>query len=177
VLQWWRERCIEWCFDYVDGHRFADQGYLDEFSTRFEGVAVIENPGANLAPWNVGAYAIEFDDGRVLIDGRTPLIFFHFQGLRKAWGWFVFSSHRIHRAPLVRVIREKVYKPYIDEMLRIEATLGPAHTADVHPFSRGSAPDLATLMRNSLRKVAEAGLRLLDVLTRRAFLIIGGKAH
>src|SRR3954471_12054079 len=31
VVEWWRERCIEWCHDYTDGGRFADQGYLDEF--------------------------------------------------------------------------------------------------------------------------------------------------
>ncbi len=31
VIRWWREKCIEWCHDYVDGDRFADQGYLDSF--------------------------------------------------------------------------------------------------------------------------------------------------
>ncbi len=29
ALRWWRERCIEWCHDFVDGDRFADQRYLD----------------------------------------------------------------------------------------------------------------------------------------------------
>ena len=29
ALRWWRERCIEWCYDRVEGDRFADQRYLD----------------------------------------------------------------------------------------------------------------------------------------------------
>ena len=35
VIRWWRERCIEWCHDVVDGDRFADQGYLDSFPRLF----------------------------------------------------------------------------------------------------------------------------------------------
>src|SRR6185503_15291489 len=44
-LEWWRKRCIEWCHDYIDNGRFADQGYLDEFPKRFGGVCAIDHPG------------------------------------------------------------------------------------------------------------------------------------
>src|SRR5258708_8026128 len=27
-VRWWRERCIEWCHDFVDGDRFPDPPYL-----------------------------------------------------------------------------------------------------------------------------------------------------
>ena len=37
-LRWYREKCIEWCYDRVDGARYADQKYLDSFSTLFGGV-------------------------------------------------------------------------------------------------------------------------------------------
>src|SRR5262249_40688234 len=29
VVSWWRDRCNEWCFDRLEGDRFADQKYLD----------------------------------------------------------------------------------------------------------------------------------------------------
>jgi len=177
ILRWWRERCIEWCFDYVDGDRFADQGYLDQFPVRFADVAIVDHPGANLAPWNVGAHAIGRQGDRVLIDGRAPLIFFHFQGLRRAWGCFVFNSHRVHRAPLTRAVREHVYRPYVDEMLRIEAAIGPEQGTDTKPHGRLTSPSLSSLLRNTLRNLAEGCLRVLDIVTRRAFLVVRGRAY
>ena len=35
ALRWWRERCIEWCYDCVEGDRFADQRYLDRLPGMF----------------------------------------------------------------------------------------------------------------------------------------------
>ncbi len=148
ILKWWRERCIEWCFDYADGGRFADQGYLDQFPIRFVGVAIVENPGANLAPWNVGGYDITFRDGQVLIDGRWPLIFFHFQGLRRAWGCFVFNSHRVHRAPFTTVMRQHVYRPYVDELLGIESKANSAELRSAKPQRWLSSPTLSQRMLN-----------------------------
>ena len=64
ALRWWRERCIEWCYDRVEGDRFADQRYLDRLPEMFGGVHVISHLGANLAPWNFADYHLEWNDGR-----------------------------------------------------------------------------------------------------------------
>jgi len=87
AVKWWRERCIEWCYDHVDGERFADQRYLDGLAARFPRVKAIANLGANLAPWNIGNYRVAFREDKVLIDQAYPLIFFHFQGLKKEMGY------------------------------------------------------------------------------------------
>ena len=59
ALRWWRERCIEWCYDRVEGKRFADQRYLDRLPQLFGGIHVISHLGANLAPWNLANYQLE----------------------------------------------------------------------------------------------------------------------
>ena len=81
ALDWWRERCLEWCHARVEPGRFGDQKYLDEWPARFGGVTVSRNEGAGLAPWNQHGCRFEAGpDGPVAVDGR-PLVFFHYSGL------------------------------------------------------------------------------------------------
>lgn len=80
-LEWWRQRCLEWCFDRVEDGRYADQKYLDQFQARFAGVHVLQHKGADVAPWNVADPRLSLVDGRFRV-GDTPLIFYHFQGFR-----------------------------------------------------------------------------------------------
>lgn len=75
VTAWWRERCIEWCFNRVEKGKFGDQKYLDDWPTRFAAeVHVLAQVRETLAPWNARMF---------LADGepRRP-VFFHFHGLR-----------------------------------------------------------------------------------------------
>jgi hypothetical protein len=177
VIRWWRARCIEWCHDRVDGGRFADQGYLDGFP-QFPRVRVIGNPGANLAPWNIGNYRIDFQAAGVLIDGVDPLIFFHFQGLRKGLRWFIFNSHRVYRAPFSRVVRQRIYKPYVDELLAIERTVDPMlEVSETRPQRRFAAVNVRQLLKSKLRKLAMRVFQVLDIATGRAFVVFRGTAY
>jgi hypothetical protein len=178
VIGWWRERCIEWCHDYVDGGRFADQGYLDSFARLFPRVKIIENLGANLAPWNIGNYRIDFRRGRVRIDAIHLLIFFHFQGLRKGLRWFVFNSHRSYRAPFSRTVRDHIYKPYVDELLRIEKTVDPIlRISAAKPHRRSAVVDMGQYLKSKARNIGVRVFQLLDIVTRRAFFVFRGTAY
>lgn len=178
VIRWWREKCIEWCHDYVDGNRFADQGYLDSFAGLSARVKVIENIGANLAPWNVGNYQIDFRDNRVMVGANRPLIFFHFQGLKKGLGCFIFNSHRQYRAPFSSNMRHHVYKPYIDELLAIEAAVDPIlRVAAVKPHRRSTAADVKQYLMGKVRSIGIRLFQLLDIVTGRAFLVFRGRAY
>jgi hypothetical protein len=114
-LDWYAKKCLEWCHDYIDGDRYADQKYLDLFSQKFENVHVINHHGANVAPWNIENYIIALSP-QILIDGK-PLIFYHFQGLKhvlgKLWdtGLFNYKSH------LSLLVNNHLYKPYIASLL------------------------------------------------------------
>lgn len=80
ALRWWRDRCVEWCFDRYEPGRYGDQKYLDELPRLFPGVKTLEHVGAGLAPWNVAGHTVEKRDEALLVDGQ-PLIFHHYQSL------------------------------------------------------------------------------------------------
>lgn len=111
-LQWYRERCNEWCYDRVEGDKYADQKYLDKFEELFAKVHVIQHKGADLAPWNIVNYKITEKNKQVQVDGQ-PLIFFHFHGFKKVTGSFYDSGFARYHAEFLKIVRDKIYLPYI----------------------------------------------------------------
>jgi hypothetical protein len=177
VIGWWRERCIEWCHDYVDGERFADQGYLDGFAERSPRVRAIENIGANLAPWNIGNYRLSLRNGAVMLDDGCPLVFFHFQGLRKGLRWFFFTSHRAFNAPLSRITRNHIYRPHVQELLDVEAVVEPLlPIAAATPHRRSAVTDFKQYAEGVLRDLRARLFQALDIVSGRVLLILRGRA-
>lgn len=88
VLEWWRNRCEEWCFSKQEDGKFGDQKYLDDWTTRFNCVHVTPRKGAGLAPWNIQKYNIQKDNDVLYVQDkitqkREELIFYHFHGLKE----------------------------------------------------------------------------------------------
>jgi hypothetical protein len=81
ALRWWRERCLEWCYKRIEDGKFGEQKYLEEFPERFDGVHVLQHPGAGVGPWNSERYTLERRDGCLLVDG-LPVIFYHYQSVQ-----------------------------------------------------------------------------------------------
>lgn len=86
VLKWWREACIEWCYNRFEEGRFGDQKYLDDWPERFKGVHVLEHLGGGVAPWNMQQYSFQQSTdhlvGTELSTGHTfNVVFFHFHSL------------------------------------------------------------------------------------------------
>ena len=93
-LEWWRQRCNEWCYDRVEPTRFADQKYLDHFPEKFNGVIVSRYEGANLSYWNMERYKdkITEKNNYIYING-SKLIFFHFSGINFYYPQAKFLPH------------------------------------------------------------------------------------
>jgi hypothetical protein len=125
-LDWWRERCLEWCHDYLDQGRFADQGYLDEFPRRFGGVRVLDHPGINAAPWNLGGASIGTADDGIQVDGR-PLLFYHFQGIRELVPGCFELGLRAYETDLTSALRDLIYRPYLRQLAAIQERLQATH--------------------------------------------------
>lgn len=125
-LAWWRERCLEWCHDRVEGARYADQGYLTDFPGRFAGVRVLQHPGINVAPWNIDGVRLERRDGMLRID-RKPLLFYHFQGLRELLpGWFD-PGLKFYSSQMTPALRDFVYRPYLRMLMAAQEHLARDH--------------------------------------------------
>lgn len=86
ALTWWRDRCIEWCYDRFEDGKFGDQKYLDDWTDRFKGVHVLQNLGGGLAPWNIQQFDIETHPTLHVTEKKTArnfkVIFFHFHAVR-----------------------------------------------------------------------------------------------
>lgn len=114
----WSAECLEWCHCRVDGHRFMNQGYLSSWPERYSNVIILEHPGENLGPWNVGSHHLESGPDGILVDGQ-PLIFFHFSNLFRG----VDGRWKIHDhwPPLREIfIRRNVFAPYLSTVDRID---------------------------------------------------------
>lgn len=175
VAKWWRARCVEWCYDRLDGDRFADQKYLESFERLFPAVVVLRNPGANLAPWNLGRHHIERKGDTVLVDGTVPLIFFHFHGLQLLRRWAYYVRHRRYRAPFGRSIRRELYRPYVSALAAIDREL-----LDLGVGESRSLPRNASARPSRLHELIGAFRRLLEILPAllrgHVVLVLAGRA-
>lgn len=82
ILDWWRDRCNEWCYARSEDGKFGDQLYLDRWPELFAGVRILQHRGAAVAPWNCeGNVFAKAADGTLVVDG-TPIVFVHFHSFQ-----------------------------------------------------------------------------------------------
>jgi hypothetical protein len=131
ALLWWKDRCIEWCYDRAEDGKFGDQKYLDDWLTRFAGVADIKNEGAGVAPWNIQQYLVfEGEQGpwlKIASGQKTPVVFYHFHGLK------LLAEQKIDLCNYVisAEARKYIYRPYIETLLRWQNELKKTFSLEV----------------------------------------------
>jgi hypothetical protein len=129
ALQWWHDRCIEWCYYRLEDGKLGDQKYLDDWPDRFEGVCVIEDKGGGLAPWNILQYRLERRGDEVFVD-EDELVFFHYHRVKVGR-----AGRHDWRPPGYKITprqRRIVYDPYmreLDEALALIRTVEPSFDA------------------------------------------------
>lgn len=105
VLKDWKEKCIEWCFDYPSEGRFGDQKYLDEWPKKFKAdIHILQKIELIMAPWN----ATRFPSGHSEI--------WHFHGLRINPRTNLWFKVLLGGYPLPRVVVKYIYQPYLDDI-------------------------------------------------------------
>lgn len=180
-LHWWRNQCLEWCYDRLEDGRFADQKYLDDWPTRFPGVVVLQHKGAGLAPWNVENYSLRLENGQLLVDSQ-PLIFFHFHYLRQIRRWLYdpnlarFGLHTDH------LLKWYIYGPYLRELQEVARWISmslPANKYYIHLRAiRESIPEdemERDIFRRMEGKIKHELSLIKQILRGHIWLVIGGR--
>ncbi len=122
VLQWWREACLEWCYARVENGKFGDQKYLDEWTTKFEGIHELQHIGGGVAPWNVQQYNLFKSEENLFIkekvtDHIEELIFFHFHNMKFYKNNFIQLTSSYF---LSTTTKKQLYEPYIHHLFSIK---------------------------------------------------------
>ena len=155
ALEWWRERCLEWCYDRLEDGKLGDQMYLDDWRERFEGVSVLQHVGGGLAPWNVANYRLSERDGRPWVDD-VPVVFYHFHSLKLSHR-FASSSATVSgprallwssRYPRSTAEERLIWEPYLGALSRALELIRTVEPGFAEGFT--SSGDLA---RQSMRRV------------------------
>ncbi len=121
ALNWWRKRCIEWCYAEPEDGKFGDQKYLDDWMIRFKKVHELKHEGG-VAPWNISSYKIK--DGKIYKkNGEVfDLVFYHFHG------FCLLSLQVVKLAPAQYLIKndaiKEIYKKYLQEIYKSIAKIG-----------------------------------------------------
>lgn len=111
VLNWWRAACNNWCYARHEEGRFGDQKYLDDWTTRFQGVHVLKNFGGGVAPWNIQQYSLE--------NKKNNIIFYHFHALQFLENNKIdFGLYKLNKSDI-----ELIYKPYLKHLKKISESL------------------------------------------------------
>lgn len=109
ILDWWSDRCVEWCYARVEDGKFGDQKYLDDWTIRFPKVFVSPNAGEGLAPWNIQKWSKSL---------RKQIIFYHFHSIRLCR---LFGHTSYYRFPFWT--HQFLYRPYLQHLYRIDQQL------------------------------------------------------
>ena len=124
ILRWWKNACLKWCYSRLEDGKFGDQMYLDDWTSRFKGVHVLQHPGGGLAPWNIQQY--KFTKAGESFTGiqkkgltKFDVVFYHFHYVRFLQsekvdiGWFSLSQS----------VMKLFYNPYIRLLLEMDTKL------------------------------------------------------
>lgn len=122
VLQWWQDRCLEWCFNRFEAGKLGDQKYLDDWPQRFEGVHVLQHIGGGLAPWNVQQYKLSERSIKLYVN-EWPLVFYHFHGYKYYVGGIHDFGHYLLSDDDVKLI----YRPYAQALLKAHIEIRANH--------------------------------------------------
>lgn len=164
VLEWWKNACLDWCYNRMEDGKFGDQKYLDSWTTDFEGVWELQQLGGGVAPWNMEQYDFYKKEGQIQLKDKVtqkefPLVFFHYHGLKFFENGTVYPKGRYS---ISEAANRLLFLPYIQHLeaakkriLAIDASFDP------HGGNTVVSYNLANQVKGQLHHVKRAIQRLI----------------
>lgn len=119
-INWWADRCLQYCYD--DGARglFTDQRWIDLAPCFFEKICILRHPSYNAATWNLYYRDISRDgSGALMVNEIYPLRFFHFSGFDIGTHEIMLKKHAPGNAVLKELSEDYVKQQELYGQLRI----------------------------------------------------------
>ena len=128
ILNWWKEKCLEWCFNEHDltWNRWGDQKYLEHIPHLFENIKIIRNIGVNAAPWNlvmVAQYTVRKEKNKAML-GDKELVTYHF-GSMYILNEEEFDLWKLEKLNFTPEIINYIYTPYVQTLQQYISSLKP----------------------------------------------------
>jgi len=79
-LNWWSERMREYCYNDPFKGFMVDQVWLNFVPVLFKQSKVLDNPGYNLAYWNLGERVLSKKGNGYFVNNDFPLVLLHYSG-------------------------------------------------------------------------------------------------
>jgi len=104
-LEWWRDRCLEFCYDDTPNGLFTDQKWIDLIPAFFSDYLVLKDPFYNVATWNLThRHATGSLEKGIDINGK-PICFYHFSGLDSGAQEFMLKKYG-EKSPVLFDLRQ-----------------------------------------------------------------------
>jgi hypothetical protein len=104
ILNDWKMKCSEWCYDKVEKNRYADQKYLDYWPSLSKSLVAIDPEFSMISPWDTFPPSY--------IKNSVDFYSYHFHGLKFSKNYFI-SGKSIYHFNFHRKFIENFYLQYI----------------------------------------------------------------
>lgn len=145
ALRWWQDQCTEWCYARHEDGKFGDQKYLDDWTTRFENVHVLQNRAGCLAPWNIQQFTPN-QQTKMVIEKTSQrsleIGLYHFHELKVYDDGFCDLGHYKIKKDVVNAI----YRPYLKHLISNRAKVKDIGL-ESRDFLRAPAKDTTYYLR------------------------------
>ncbi|MBN9661487.1 MAG: glycosyltransferase [Acidobacteria bacterium] len=115
-LCWWQQRLFDHCLVDLPRGLFVDQRWVDLVPGMFEGVAILRDPGYNVAYWNLSHRPITRSAAGYSVAG-APLAFFHFSGYDVDQPGKVSKHQNRHDLQALPQVVRQIFSDYGEQLL------------------------------------------------------------
>jgi hypothetical protein len=115
-LSWWEQRCLSLGYDERWAGLFVDQKWINLVPCYFNSVLILKHPGCNVAYWNLHERTLTGTASSWIVNGKEPLVFFHFSGISVDGGTRI-SKHTDQFDLVSRPDLEMLFQSYRERLV------------------------------------------------------------